>query len=88
MQKLPREPTMSTTAFAIEAGGAAAPPTIAAAGRDEIRKQKAMRAPHRAHQPGACAIVNGNNIMSSILLSGPAVEPVTLAEAKPSARRA
>ena len=41
-----------------------------------------MRRAHRAHQPGACAIVNGNSIMSSILLSGPAAEPVTLAEAK------
>jgi hypothetical protein len=30
----------------------------------------------------AHAIVNGNSTMSSILLSGPAAEPITLAEAK------
>src|SRR5947209_376907 len=82
-QEFPREPTISTTERAIASGGAPAPPTIAAAGKNEIsRNARASARRISAHEPIAHAIVNGKSTMPSILLSGPAVEPVTLAQAK------
>src|SRR6185295_19907165 len=85
VQKFPREPTISTTELATPGGALAAPPTIAGAACDEtMRQARAMSARGmRAHQPrGASDVNDGPETMPSILLTGPAVEPVTLAEAK------
>src|SRR3954463_10843963 len=51
-QKLPREPTINTTARAISGGAAAAPPTIAPAGIDKVSSaERASRARMYLHEP-------------------------------------